>query len=345
MLPLASTVDTVKCSRLCALRNLPVAEAKVTPRDCARCYSQEIVEGELVADDGRRFPIVGGIPRMLSGAAADFVRKNQQSFSLEWKYYRYGERNWGMDIESRKALFLKGLGKHKGELRGSLILDAGCGSGLLSMEMANSLGMEVVAMDLAGGIEKAYGINTNPFVHYIQGSVLEPPFRAHTFDYVYCAGVLIHLPSTEQGFKSLPPLLSAGGRLFVWVYHPIGYHRRTGDYRQERRNDWIRRRITSRLPIRLQELLYLALLIPYFLKRTVLNRFRAKKEDRSWREKMQNYVDSLSPINAHRHTEQEVSHWYRQAGLEEVMVSYNDAYGFGIRGDRCHAGTRAGHNL
>ena len=267
----AERLTEVKCSRFCAFKDCLVVHAKLTPEDCTKCYAQEIVEGELVSDSGKTYPISGGIPRLLSGSTAEFLRKNQKSFSLEWKYFRFGERNWGMDIESRKSLFLKALGRAADELKGKIIFDAGCGSGLLSMEMANSFGMEVVALDLATGIEKAYAINRNPFVYYVQGSVLEPPVRGHAVDYIYCAGVLIHLQNTKEGFDCLPRCLSSNGRLFVWVYHSIEHHRQTGGHMNERLYDWLRRAVTSKLPISVQEGFYRCLLIPYFLKRAVLN--------------------------------------------------------------------------
>ena len=176
--PLTAQLNGVQCSRYCGLKGCVVEEADVTPQDCSSCYTKEIVEGELVAESGERYPITGGIPRLLSTSTAEFLRKNKESFSLEWKYFRFGERNWGMDIESRKELFLTALGKSPEELRGKLIFDAGCGSGLLAKEMGDSFGMEVVGLDLSTGIEQAYRVNTNPFVHYVQGRWT--PCRRHS---------------------------------------------------------------------------------------------------------------------------------------------------------------------
>ena len=276
---------------------------------------------------------------MLSTSTAQFLRKNKESFSLEWKYFRFGERNWGMDIESRKELFLTALGKSPEELRGKLIFDAGCGSGLLAKEMGDSFGMEVVGLDLSTGIEQAHRVNTNPFVHYVQGSVLEPPLKNRVADYIYCAGVLIHLPKTKQAFECLPRCLKAGGRYFVWLYHPLERHRRTGDYTNEVIYDWLRRNITSRLPIRLQEVFYLTLLLPYFVKRALVNPFRRVKEDRTWREKMQNLIDTMSPVHANRHSEEEIISWYTTSGFGDAAVAYHDRYGIGFRGDmRCSTG-------
>ena len=324
------------CRRFCSFKNCPVV-SNTPPADCTGCYTEEILEGQLISDTGKTYPITGGIPRILSEATSAFIRKNRESFSLEWKYFEFGERNWGQDIEFRKRLFLKALGKEAHELKGKLIFDAGCGSGLLSTEMANSFGMEVVAMDLASGIEKAFTKNTNPLVHFVQGSVLEPPVKDAVADYVYCAGVLVALPDTRTGFDALARCVKPRGTYFIWLYHPIERHRATGDYTREQLYDWIRRNVTSHLPIRLQEAFYLSLLPFYFAKRTILNPFKKEKEERTWREKMQGFVDHFSPMYMNRHTENEAATWFQARNFKNVIVSYNEQYGFGIRGQRSSA--------
>lgn len=326
-------IGCVKCTRFCGFRDCAVEDANLSPEECAECYSHEITEGELVSEAGKRYSIIGGIPRLLSVNAADFVRKNKKSFSLEWKYSRSEERNWGQDIEFRKGLFLRALGLDADALEGKLILDAGCGSGLLATAVGNSYGMEVIALDLATGIERAYETNTNPYIHFIQGSVLELPFKDHIFDYIYCAGVLIHLPNTKQGFGLLPRVLKFGGRCFIWVYHPVKAHERTGDRVRETIYQWIRSRITSRLPIELQECLYLCLVVPFILRRYLISLMRKAKDTRTWREKMQNFIDTFSPVYVNRHTEEEVLNWYRDDGFGNVTIAYKERYGFGVRGD------------
>jgi uncharacterized protein YbaR (Trm112 family) len=187
--------ETVRCEKHCGYKKIDVASNSVTATDCSACYDQEVMEGSLACSCGKQHNIIGGIPRFLPESMADNFKKIQATFSHEWKMFRFGERNWGQDIEYRKKLFLQGMGVEKSDLSGKLILDAGCGSGLLSMEMAKSFGMEVVALDLSFGIEKAYQFNKNPMVHFIQGSVLELPLKK-SFNYVYCAGVLVALPNT-----------------------------------------------------------------------------------------------------------------------------------------------------
>jgi ubiquinone/menaquinone biosynthesis C-methylase UbiE/uncharacterized protein YbaR (Trm112 family) len=326
---------TVRCSRFCAWKNAPIAAARVTPKDCSACYGIEVNEGELVADTGSRYPIVGGIPRLFSEQTRGWLKKNQETFSLEWKMFRFGERNWGQSIEFRRELFLRAWGLTRDELpelKGKLILDAGCGSGLLSMNMADHFGMEVVAMDLAFGIEQAYRKNTNPYVYYLQGSVLEPPLRRATFEMVYCAGVLVALPDTRNGFRVLTPLLAPGGRCFIWVYHPIDARHHPRDRRKMALYNWIRVNVTSRLPIRLQRMIYSTWIPPYLVKRSISNLFARERDERTVRERMQDWVDMFSPLYQNRHTEEEVLEWFRAEGFEAEAISYTEDYGFGARG-------------
>ena len=359
---LPEELKTGKCANFCGYRNEPLGPdsvalaarqwdigqrpmphtgtCKVNRQACSGCYADEIERGELSAETGERYPVTGGIPRLLSPSATDFLEKNKKSFSLEWKYSRGGERNWGQDLEFRKKLFLEGMGVTAEHLRNKLLLDAGCGSGLLARAIADSFGAEVVGLDLASGIENAYSQNKNPRVHFIQGSVLELPLRSGMFDYVYCAGVLIHLPDTKQAFELLPRLLKPGGRLFIWVYHPIDRHDRAADRLRETIYHSVRTKITSRLPIALQEMLYLCLVGPFVVRRVLLRLLGRRSDDRTWREKMQNFIDTFSPLYVNRHTEEEVLGWFRHNGFVNCEVAYRERYGFGVRGD-----FKAAHDL
>jgi ubiquinone/menaquinone biosynthesis C-methylase UbiE/uncharacterized protein YbaR (Trm112 family) len=331
--PFDGVIKEVMCKSFCALKNARVGDVPIAPEDCTKCYSHEILEGELVSDAGSRYPIAKGIPRLLPGDISGFLEKNKATFSLEWKMFKFGERNWGQDIEFRKNLFLRGMGVTPKELKGMLIFDAGCGSGLLSMEMAKSFGMEVIALDLAEGIENAYQKNENPFLYFIQGSVLSPPVKDKVCGFIYCAGVLIALPDTKEGFKSLPRCLKPGGRYFIWYYHPIDRDHHPKDLYKMRFYNWLRSRITSRLPIRLQYGIYLIMIIPFIIKRNISNLFRKTKDDRTWREKMQGFIDMFSPVYQNRHSEDEALSWFKEEGFVNSTIAYQEHYGFGARGD------------
>lgn len=328
----------VKCKKTCAFKQCSAETGSVTPRDCQQCYSQEILEGTISCQCGKTWPITRGIPRFLPDKLAVDLKKTQDTFSYEWKMFRFGERNWGQDIGLRKNLFLDAMGATPADLRGQLIFDAGCGSGLLSIEMAKSFGMEVVALDLAFGIENAYRNNNSPYVHYLQGSVLDPPVRDRVFDRVYCAGVLVACPDTHAGFKAIIRTLKNGGRCFIWVYHPISKTFYPTTYRKMAIYNWIRVNITSHLPIRMQYLLYLSTM-PAFLVKQSVGRIMVERvaAPRTWREKMQALFDFFSPKYQHRHEPTETSAWYSDAGFRNVVVCNIGPEGFGVRGDRGNA--------
>ena len=330
--PFNDSLRQVKCSNTCALRKR--SANAVTPADCDECYTREVDTGTISCVCGKTYPIVRGIPRFLPDNLAADLKKAQETFSYEWKMFRFGERNWGQDIEHRKSLFLDAMGASPEDLRGKLILDAGCGSGLLSMEMAKSFGMEVVALDLAFGIENAYKKNTNPYVYYLQGSVLSLPFRSQAFDRLYCAGVLVACPSTHEGFKSIVPVLAKDGRCFIWVYHPISKQYYPTEHRKLAVYNWIRTRITARMPIRLQYYLYLSTLPLFFVKQSMEIMLGKRPSPLTWREKMQALFDFFSPLYQHRHEPAEVSSWFSELGFNNVAVCNIGSQGFGVRGDR-----------
>jgi hypothetical protein len=70
------------------------------------------------------------------------------------------------------------------------------------------------------------------------------------------------------------------------------------------------------------------------IKQKIGNLFRKTKDDRTWREKMQDFVDMFSPIYQHRPTEEEVISWYREMGFANAAIAYQGRWGFAARGDK-----------
>ena len=172
-----------------------------------------------------------------------------------------------------------------------------------------------------------------PFVHFIQGSVLEPPLKQGVADFIYCAGVLVAIPNPKVGFRALRPVLKPGGRCFIWMYHPIDARHHPNDKVKMSIYNWLRVHVVSHLPIRIQHGLFLAALPFYVLKRDLRNLLRGQKTGLTWREKMQGLTDMFSPVYQHRFAEEEIVEWYRELGFLNVTVAYQEAYGFAVRGD------------
>jgi ubiquinone/menaquinone biosynthesis C-methylase UbiE len=104
--------------------------------------------------------------------------------------------------------------------RGARILDAGCGTGLLTLAMLRSIHfpVNITALDLSAtsivAADKAVS-NSNgrtQDVNFAQGNVVSLPFADATFDLVVTSGALEYVP-LEEGINELARVISPGGYL------------------------------------------------------------------------------------------------------------------------------------
>lgn len=320
---------------------------KYTSGEINECY-----EGILLGNESWMFPVINGIPRMRLDSFLefeDFLRKNYKDFELrkkdllenysdvindavkktkktrksfgqEWAIFKYdSDTTWGFTAESRKKRFLEELNVKPEDLTGKTLVDIGCGNGVFTSALSD-YGMETIGIDVSLSVESAYVNNTKPNVHYIQGDLQNPPFALNKFDIVYSTGVIHHTSNTELSFSCISPLVKSKGRLYVWLYKPEKdlRHRLIVEIR----------RVTNKLPIPLQYILYLVFLVPWGLFK---ERMRGKKI--TWREQLINYFDVLSPEFRYEHTPDEVKVWYTKRGFKNLTVSIVEYLGFGIYGD------------
>jgi uncharacterized protein YbaR (Trm112 family)/2-polyprenyl-3-methyl-5-hydroxy-6-metoxy-1,4-benzoquinol methylase len=197
------------------------------------------------------YPIAGGIPRLLpkrQGSNAGNETKQKRTaahFTQEFtalaqddkdmtspellEYYFYSRTGIDAQLYERmpgnpyRTTVASGPGAYRPNdsfLRDKRVLDAGCGPARLTTVPARSAA-HVVGLDMGDHIDRAYArcqhlTNTD----FVQGSVLEPPFRPGTFDYVFSIGVLHHTPDPRRGCLQLAKLLVADGAMSIWVYPP-----------------------------------------------------------------------------------------------------------------------------
>ncbi len=107
------------------------------------------------------------------------------------------------------------------------VLDAGCGTGLLSTTLLKTVSppLEITALDLSGSslkkaqeaIKKHLGRYNR--VHFMQGNVLSLPFEDNTFDMVMTSGALEYV-SLEKGLEEMARVLVPEGYLMLLPIHP-----------------------------------------------------------------------------------------------------------------------------
>jgi SAM-dependent methyltransferase len=359
----------IRCKNFCGLHQIflqknGTAEEK-PPIDCTACHRREIAEGLLACKCGALFPILDGVPRFIDDTLAAFpdfkkkyaekiaeivqahdkTGKNAQpivpeefksihdSFSKEWDFFSYeGDKTWGWNLDERKKVFLEDFGANPNWLKGKLLLDAGCGNGILTATLQD-FALEVVGLDLSDSVVRAnhnkhkYAKDKGRFVHFVQGNLFTPPFAKGAFDLIYSSGVLHHTPNTKDTFRKLIPLLAKRARIYIWVYRKRGSLVR----------GFVEHGRLLRRHVSLKSLfVYCRLLSPVYKFITdslsALKIYQFRK--RTAREIALDLFDAFSPQYNHTHTPSEVFKWFIDEQLANVRVSGVQKQGFGVRGDR-----------
>jgi ubiquinone/menaquinone biosynthesis C-methylase UbiE len=104
--------------------------------------------------------------------------------------------------------------------RGARILDAGCGTGLLTLALlrASHVPVYITALDLSASSVTAarkavvQSDGRQRDVSYMQGNVLSLPFADNAFDFVVTSGALEYMP-LEDGLSELARVIAPGGHL------------------------------------------------------------------------------------------------------------------------------------
>lgn len=312
----------------------------------ARLLEEDIVSGALVNRRSQiAYPIFRGVPRMLcfrTGLADEFLRQFGsrmgseldgyklsagnakpgerdvlRTFSTEWTSYDWdGKSYWNLDPEAwfRSMRFVLDL--EQGSVKHQRLLEIGIGVGGVADHNAKHQEAEVVGVDLGYAVDAAYrnfGAQ-NPFLHVVQASVFDLPFRPSEFDYVYSFGVLHHTHSTKDAVSAAAVLPRDGGRLFVWVYSPEDEARNI-QRRVLMRLERLLRPILWRLPAWVQTAALLPILPLYMVNQVVRKMKRSEGSvGYGFREALHAARDRFTPRFVHRHDAAEVSSWFESLG-------------------------------
>lgn len=173
------------------------------------------MSGRLVADSGRAYPIIRGIPRFVpnSGLAATV-----SSFGDEWNYFNFTsfKEHW-LSHTVRNTFGSVDV------FRGKVIVDAGGGSGAQTLWMLESGAKHVFMLELSDSVDDVVQRNLQPcgYSNYdvIQCSIDAPPIRQKCIEgIVICHNVIQHTPSVEKTAASLYGIVAAGGELAFNCY-------------------------------------------------------------------------------------------------------------------------------
>jgi SAM-dependent methyltransferase len=245
--------------------------------------------------------VVRGIPRFAGDAYV-------ASFGRQWNRYDVAR------TEEDEAVFRVKTGIDPADLKGKLVLDAGCGGGRYAL-LAARQGAQVVGIDLSVAVEKAAALCAEwRDVAILQADLLELPLARGVFDVVFSIGVLHHSPDPRRAFAQIAARVKPGGRLAVWLY-------RKNTAPQEFLNTTLRA-VTSQLPARILEPMCVGLgvLGGIPVLNQTLNKVANFSNHPDWTLRICDTFDWYAPRYQSHHTVTELKRWFAEDGFRDLAV-------------------------
>ena len=257
---------------------------------------------------------------------SQIIAKNEEfSFSNEWADAHDNELQtiWGLSKEERLEVHFTSTESTEREINNKLLLDVGCGNGILCNALAEK-GAIVFGADYSTSVWNAQKTMSHKNICFFQADLHFLPFKNKTFDQVFSNGVLHHTPNTENAFKQVAPKVKPGGKLYIWLYA------RSQNFKV---NAFIystdaARGVTNKLPHALQKVIIESLV---GLK-VLFSKLRSKKIDVA--DVRTDIYDTLTPQYKFYHTVPEASEWYTAAGFKKPKKTDVNTMGFGILGEK-----------
>lgn len=200
------------------------------------------------------FPLLRGIPRFVPS------ENYAESFGLQWNRFARTQLDSALGTSRSENRFVRETQWDAAQLKGKLVLDAGCGSGRFS-EIALKLGARLIAIDYSNAVDAAYENLKSENVLIVQGDLANLPIQSQSLDFVYCIGVLQHTKNPERIVGELLRCLKPGGELTLTFYENSSWHVKL-------HSKYLLRPLTKRLPNKL---------LLFFIDRTSIVWFPATK--------------------------------------------------------------------
>lgn len=332
----------------------PISAEPLTLNATKQAEDGDILEGTLCAGNKRVYDIHNGIPRFVITTDGK-QKQTEASFGYKWQREETYASAQSMKVYAKwlveKYGFrdLKDMQHHFSTK--TRILDAECGSGYSASVWVDDgwrakSSASWIGIDISEAIDVAKKrLGPSERTQFIQGDVIEPPFKAESFDANFSEGVLHHTPSTERALKSLARLLAKEGEFMFYVYRRKGAIREFAD-------DYIRDLVADMPPDQAWEMLEpltklgeaLANLratvdvpedVPYLgiragqydVQRLIYWHFLKLfwNEQYSFEENQHDNFDWYHPRYAHRQSKEEVRRWCEEAQLSVTHLNVQES--------------------
>jgi SAM-dependent methyltransferase/uncharacterized protein YbaR (Trm112 family) len=297
----------------------------------------EYISGTLHCSScGHQYPISNGVPRMV--ITSQEPRGAAETFGFEWR--KHGEKEmegdtvFGRAQQEDIAYFLESTRTSPDQMRGAVVLDAGCGSGQVTEGIGKMQAKAVIGIDVNTAVDFPFRrCRHMPNVHIVQADILALPFRHGQFDLVWSNGVIHHTPNPLQAFESLAKRVKPQGKLYIWVYEKrwspfatvakvlraIGVHQRLS-LQSLYRLSKVFAVISLVLHAGYRAIRWLPPLRPASFATDKTTRFRSLGAfELTW-------FDTLSPKYAEKYTKNQIAEWFARQGFGNLAF-YPDQIG------------------
>ncbi len=304
-------------------------------RSC-RFSGEEIIEGELLSEEGLSYPIVNGIPRLILDSQDKSEKRTVEAFGNEWAIFNKCSGYLGS-----KALFfdfVRGLSEY--DFKDKVVLDAGCGNGRWEIIMSQLGCKYIVAMDLSESVDCCFKNTADcKNVVVVQGSIYNPPLAKEKFDLIVSIGVIDHLVDPEKGLNFLKPLLIKNGRLAFWVYALEG---------NELYLKFLKplRAVSTKIPKEMLFIISRLLSVPVWFYTHTINKNLGLKRDGSMRLPLARYFsflskftysdivnivyDQLTPELAHYIPKNQLRNWLKESKLDIEKFDFRNSNSYSV---------------
>lgn len=278
---------------------------------CPSCGRQVESTGDaLRCPDGHEWPIRQGVGVFVPD------QDYSSSFGFQWNRFDKVQLDHPGDAESEET-FAQKTGLRPEDVKDRTVLDVGCGMGRFS-DVVSRWGARVVGLDLSDAVYAAgRNLADRDNVTILQADVFDLPLRDASFDIAFSIGVLHHTPDTRRAFMQIPRVVKPGGMLAIWVY--------SRQLRYIHFGSELLRPLTSRMdPQKLLRVIERVMPALHRVHTTPLIGLPSRAllpasahPDPEWR--VLDTFDWYSPRYQHKHTYDEVTRWFGEAGLGDVQ--------------------------
>ncbi len=295
------TINILKC---------PSCDSDLSLSNVDKERGQEIISGFLICKTCKKQYSIKNTIAELVCKPDENIKKTAFAYNQKWKDfdYKYG-KTYNLSLDERTQNFFKRLGINSDYIKNKTVLDVGCGSGQLAINIAK-YGCEVIGTDISASLEKAVEKSNVNNIDFINADVMKIPFKDNTFDIVWCHGVLMNVSKPEIGFKNLSKLVKGRGKLYTMFYSS----ERDDLYSKIRLGIW---RFIVKLPFSLQKIFSLPLSLILFLAK-IRNLSSISKI--IWNESKGQYYEMFTTPYIHRHKKSEIKKWYEENGFKDILI-------------------------